>query len=118
MGLVHRTGLGTAVEGANRLVNSAELRGSLRALNSTLEEIQNITCTVNKQLATDVQTMVRQAAKTLTTAERVLSSDSPINRDLRRTLAELAGASRSIRVLADYLERHPDAMIYGKGCKP
>jgi paraquat-inducible protein B len=29
-------------------------------------------------------------------------------------LKELAGAARSIRVLADYLERHPEALLRGK----
>jgi paraquat-inducible protein B len=32
-----------------------------------------------------------------------------------QVLKELTGAARSIRVMADYLERHPDALIYGKG---
>ena len=29
-------------------------------------------------------------------------------------LKELAGAARSIRVFADYLERHPEALLRGK----
>jgi len=30
------------------------------------------------------------------------------------TLQEVSGAARSLRVLADYLERHPEALISGK----
>ncbi len=30
-------------------------------------------------------------------------------------MEELAAAARSIRMLVDYIERNPDAMIYGKG---
>ena len=44
-----------------------------------------------------------------------MSKDSPLYHDLKRVLRDLADAARSIRVLADYLERHPDALIYGKG---
>jgi paraquat-inducible protein B len=33
---------------------------------------------------------------------------------LNALLKELTGAARSIRVFADYLERHPDALIRGK----
>ena len=33
------------------------------------------------------------------------------------TLRELSAAARSIHLMADYLERHPDALIYGKGVK-
>jgi paraquat-inducible protein B len=31
------------------------------------------------------------------------------------TLKEISTMARSIRSLADYLERHPDALLYGKG---
>jgi paraquat-inducible protein B len=31
-----------------------------------------------------------------------------------RTLTELKDAARSIRVLADYLERHPESLLRGK----
>jgi paraquat-inducible protein B len=34
---------------------------------------------------------------------------------LRKALEELGDAARSLRVLLDYLERHPDALIFGKG---
>jgi len=30
-------------------------------------------------------------------------------------MKELKNAARSIRVLAEYLERHPEALIHGKG---
>jgi paraquat-inducible protein B len=30
-------------------------------------------------------------------------------------LRELSDAARSLRVLADYLERHPEALLRGKG---
>jgi paraquat-inducible protein B len=30
------------------------------------------------------------------------------------TLQEVSRAARSLRVLADYLERHPDALLRGK----
>jgi paraquat-inducible protein B len=39
------------------------------------------------------------------------------NTSLDIALRNLASAANSLRVLADYLERHPDALIYGKGFK-
>jgi paraquat-inducible protein B len=36
---------------------------------------------------------------------------------LSRALQELSGAVRSLRIMADYLERHPDALIHGKGSR-
>jgi len=40
---------------------------------------------------------------------------SPVRYELVNALKELAGAMRSMRVLADYLERHPEALVQGKG---
>jgi len=47
--------------------------------------------------------------------QKIISSDSPTVADLNRALAEIANAARSIRELASYLERHPEALIQGKG---
>jgi len=35
--------------------------------------------------------------------------------ELAETLKELAAAARSLRDMADYLERHPEALLHGKG---
>jgi hypothetical protein len=35
--------------------------------------------------------------------------------DTNRTLQEFSGAARSVRVLADYLERNLDFVLHGKG---
>jgi paraquat-inducible protein B len=40
---------------------------------------------------------------------------SRVNYELGNTLKEAAAAARSLRVLADYLERHPEALLQGKG---
>jgi paraquat-inducible protein B len=34
--------------------------------------------------------------------------------ELKKTLQEVSGAARSLRVLADYLDRHPEALLFGK----
>jgi paraquat-inducible protein B len=44
----------------------------------------------------------------------MVAKDSPMARDLQETLRELSDAARSLRVLADYLERHPEALLRGK----
>jgi paraquat-inducible protein B len=44
----------------------------------------------------------------------LLGKDAPAQRQLRDALQEVARAARSLRVLADYLERHPEALIRGK----
>ena len=55
-----------------------------------------------------------QAEVTLKTADGVISRDSPLRRDLEAALRNLTAASKSIRNLADQLERNPNAILTGK----
>ena len=47
--------------------------------------------------------------------QKIVNTNSPTITDLNRALAEIANAARAIRELAGYLERHPEALIQGKG---
>ena len=38
-----------------------------------------------------------------------------LDSDLNQALQEMTAAMRAIRLLADYLERNPNALLYGKG---
>jgi len=58
---------------------------------------------------------VKMAESTLKSAKGLMSNDSPVFMELTKTLKEFSAAARSIRVWADYLERHPEALISGKG---
>ena len=43
-----------------------------------------------------------------------LQADSEVSYELINTLNEVQRAARSLRVLTDYLERHPEALLRGK----
>jgi paraquat-inducible protein B len=47
------------------------------------------------------------------TSNLTAANSAPVQQ-LDATLQEVSGAARSVRVLADYLERHPEALIRGK----
>ncbi|MFN8642249.1 MAG: MlaD family protein [Candidatus Binatia bacterium] len=47
-------------------------------------------------------------------ANRLVAPDSLLGAQLGTTLDEVNRAARGVRVLADYLERHPEALIRGK----
>jgi paraquat-inducible protein B len=55
------------------------------------------------------------AKSAIKSIDGLVGEDSPTRADLDTTLQELSGAARSLRILADYLEQHPDAIIKGKG---
>ena len=44
----------------------------------------------------------------------LLGKNAPVQLDLRDTLQEVTLAARSLRMLMDYLEQHPEALIRGK----
>ena len=44
----------------------------------------------------------------------LVGKDAPAQQELREALQEIARAARAIRVLTEYLERNPDALIRGK----
>jgi paraquat-inducible protein B len=57
----------------------------------------------------------KQAEKTLRAVENIVGDNSVVTVELTKTLREFSSAARSIRNLSDYLSRHPEALIRGKG---
>jgi paraquat-inducible protein B len=51
---------------------------------------------------------------TLDNANKLIEPNSTLATDLSVALQEVTRAARSVRVLADYLERHPESLIRGK----
>ena len=68
---------------------------------------------LTKALAS-LNTAIIQADETLTTVDTMFAADAPLPHELQQALLELTEAARSLRVLADYLERHPEALLKGK----
>ena len=81
---------------------------SLKQLSGTLKQ-------VNESLAPEATKTFKQAQQTLGAANNALSDDSPLQQNLGQTLQELQRTARSLRVLTDYLSRHPESLIRGKG---
>jgi paraquat-inducible protein B len=92
-----------------------ELRQAVRALNETITQTQGLVSRLGAEVAPQAKATLEQAQKTLASIEKLTSSDAPLSQDLQQALREFAEAARSIRALTDYLERHPDSIIYGKG---
>ncbi|MFO1432297.1 MAG: MlaD family protein [Candidatus Competibacteraceae bacterium] len=105
--------LGT-IKGANRLLSAPEWADTLRSLDATLKDLQKLSRSVDQRLAP----LMNTAEQALSSARKTLEGiepGTPTTVDLANTLDEVAAAARSIRELANYLERHPEALIYGKG---
>ncbi|HTY79552.1 MAG TPA: MlaD family protein [Candidatus Bathyarchaeia archaeon] len=66
-------------------------------------------------LSTSIQGTSDSARQTLSSVERAVDGNSRTGYELTRALRDVADAARSLKALADYLERHPEALLRGKG---
>ncbi len=101
------------VEGGNRLVNSPDTQKAVRNLNAALGNVEKLTEGLDRQ----VDTLMTNLDNTLVTVQkglRQIDPNSPAAVNMDNALKELSAAARSIRVLADYLEQHPEALVKGK----
>jgi paraquat-inducible protein B len=92
-----------------------ELKTSIPALREALQEATELIKHLDKETAPKAEATLAQAQSALAAMEKVLKSDSPLQRDLQRTLDEFTKASRALRDLADSLQRNPETLIWGKG---
>jgi paraquat-inducible protein B len=107
---------------------AGDARKSIQSLDTTLKSAEKLLKNLDsavipearsvlaeaRQSLEDVRKTLGEARKTLGGANQVLSGDAPVQLDLRETLREVSRAAQSLRVLADYLEQHPESLIRGK----
>ena len=60
------------------------------------------------------ETALNQADTTLKSIESLTDEGTQLRHEVSATLTEIAAASRSMRVLADFIEQHPDAILRGR----
>jgi paraquat-inducible protein B len=109
-----------------RYVNGIEV---LPTIPTSIQEItRNVTALLNKvkavpfdkigadmtQTLSHLDKTIIQAGDTLKSIDKTYAEDSAMARELQTSIRELAEAARSLRILADYLERHPEALLRGK----
>ncbi|MGE0802885.1 MAG: intermembrane transport protein PqiB [Lautropia sp.] len=91
-----------------------DLQKSLASLNRTLASAEQTVRSLRNDVAPEITAAMRDARKTLDSVQRTLRDDSPLQEDLRQALREVARSAVSVRVLTDYLERHPESLLRGK----
>lgn len=76
-------------------------------------QVQSLGSSLTQTAATALNTL-EQARDTLTTFQKIVAPNAPVGYELAKTLRELSETARSLRVLADYLERYPSSLLFGK----
>lgn len=111
------TDLRDAIKGAKGFLTSEALPRALNDLDQALGQFRATFSAIDDQTLPALGAAVEQVRATFKSAQGVVAPDTVLANDLKRTLTELASAARAIRELADYLERHPEALIQGKGAR-
>jgi paraquat-inducible protein B len=83
-------------------------------LRDTMANLNKLVQNLDANVAPAATGTLKQAQTTLIKVDRLLNAESPTGYELKRALAELAEAARNISILMDYLERHPDSVVFGK----
>ena len=92
----------------------ADLQGSLEELRDMLSEINTLARGFNENIMPSLAQTLQRLDTTVGSLGKMLGEDAPLPIELRKALEDVGDAARSVRVLADYLEQHPEALIRGK----
>ena len=113
----------TAV-GLDRIVNAPGIQNGAATLGATLASLQGVIARLEADsgpllgsltgAAQTASTTMRDLQAAVASIQRNLGSGSALTNNAENMMQELTRAARSIRVLADYLERNPDALLRGK----
>jgi paraquat-inducible protein B len=103
----------------DRATSGPQLGHALQSLDSTLTRLDGFT----RDVEPDIKSLVKSLRDTADSAQGTLSAvqgmmgsnaNNPANTDLPKLMRELEDAARSVRVLADYLDRHPESLLRGR----
>jgi paraquat-inducible protein B len=103
----------------DRATSGPQLGHALKSLDNTLTRLDGFTRDVEpdiKSLVKSLRDTADSAQGTLTAVQGMVGSNAnnPANTDLPKLMRELEDAARSVRVLADYLDRHPESLLRGR----
>jgi paraquat-inducible protein B len=108
----------------NGVVSAPEIMRSVRSLDRSLDNLNHMTNDARagvgpliaklRAVAETADSALTQADATLAAAAVALDGRGGEGGDLAGTIRELKSAARSVRVLADYLESHPESLLRGR----
>lgn len=118
------TSVEETIESIHDVLTSPEIPDTVESLADTMDTLRELSMTLNEKIGpfTDsVEGTAQQADRTLVELTEVLKSvriliqpESPLAYQLGQTLKEVSSASDAVRELANFLEEHPSALLYGR----
>lgn len=113
-----------AADSVSTFVESGELSRTLQSVQKTLKAISETTRSFNLEegpMATKLETWTASLTNTMeelqaltSTTNKLMAPEGSLRYELENMLRELGRASRSIRILADFLEENPNSILTGR----
>jgi paraquat-inducible protein B len=97
------------VQQADRLLAAAPVKQGVEGLREVKPLLESL-----KSTSEVARVTLEHAGTTMQSAGATVGPDSALRYDLARLLKELTTTARSLRTLADFLEKNPNALILGK----
>jgi len=110
------------VPGANQLLGDARQVAkrldaeTVPAVNQLVEQVRHSAASF-EATSDAVRLAVEQIRQLASTADAAVQDRQPLLYQINTALQEVSAAARSFRALADYLDRHPEALLFGKSGK-
>ncbi|WP_322080977.1 intermembrane transport protein PqiB [Burkholderia sp. BCC1972] len=83
-------------------------------LNGALAHANQLFGHLDEQVVPQARDTLAAAQRTFDAAESTLRQDSPMQSDVHDAMQSLTHTLQSLNALADYLQRHPEALLFGK----
>jgi paraquat-inducible protein B len=116
--------LDDTVRSVKQAVSGAELKQALQSVSATMTDVQELVRNADRgmtpvlrrlpEISAQLEAAVAHANQALGSVSNGYGPDSDFNRNAARALGQVSDAARSIRLLADFLDRHPEALIRGR----
>jgi paraquat-inducible protein B len=114
------TSLDKAADSISNLANGEQVKSALVSVHQSFEQLTTTLTNLNPALG-DLKPTIDQAKAALanlqkSTAEldRVLKPDSSLRYQLDSSLSQISQAASAIQGLADFLQRHPNSLLFGR----
>jgi paraquat-inducible protein B len=116
--------INATLKAVSGLANGPDIKSALHSLSSAMDGAQDLVKRLDEGLTPALKRLPDIAEQLQAAATRVnhlagstdagYGDNSQFKRDLTRLLSQVNDAARSIRLLADFLDQHPEALVRGR----
>lgn len=116
--------LDATLSGTSKLTNGPQVTQALTSMSDALVNVQDLvkkldsglTPTMKRlpEIAQALQQSLDRVSKLVASADTGYGASSEFKRNIERLLNQVSDTARSVRLLADYLDQHPEALIRGR----